>query len=341
VDGKIEAIDEAGIVIAEQGKGTRTLPLASISAVLMKSDGASALPNPGDHLQMTRVELGNGERVVGYLLQGGTGGFVLAHESLGPVTLALERVQKVQFNVGGSALSGYSLIGDYSANRVFEVDADGKETWAVEDVAGPWDARYLDNGNVLVTEYSANRVRELDRAGKTVWSFGDSKLKTPYSAERLPDGNTLIADAYNDRVIEVDPAGNVVWQFKNCRPYDAERLQNGNTLIADYSNNRVLEVDRGGKIVWRKDNTQSVHDADRLPNGNTLITLRHSAKVIEIDRQGNTVFEIRGLNTPSDADRLPNGNTIVAEYQMVREFDRFGKEVWRKEVEWAGEVNRY
>ena len=42
-----------------------------------------------------------------------------------------------------------------------------------------------------------------------------------------------------------------------------------------------------------------------------------------------------------NAQRLPNGNTLVAENTRVREFDRRGNEVWKKEMTWAVEVNRY
>jgi hypothetical protein len=63
--------------------------------------------------------------------------------------------------------------------------------------------------------------------------------------------------------------------------------------------------------------------------------------VIEIDGTGKEVFRLSDLNAPSDADRLPNGHTIVAENNMVREFDRKGVVVWKKEMTWAVEVNRY
>jgi hypothetical protein len=48
-----------------------------------------------------------------------------------------------------------------------------------------------------------------------------------------------------------------------------------------------------------------------------------------------------GLSSPSDADRLPNGNTMVSENTRVREFDKDKNEVWKKEMTWAGEANRY
>ena len=59
------------------------------------------------------------------------------------------------------------------------------------------------------------------------------------------------------------------------------------------------------------------------------------------DNAGEIVFEIADLTSPSDADRLPNGHTIVAEDGRVREFDRFGNQVWEYPVSWAVEVNRY
>ena len=84
-----------------------------------------------------------------------------------------------------------------------------------------------------------------------------------------------------------------------------------------------------------------MHDADRLPNVNTLVTLRNKGLVQELDREGKVVWELQGLSSPSDADRLPNGHTLVAENTRVREFDRRGNEVWRREMTWAVEVNRY
>ena len=53
------------------------------------------------------------------------------------------------------------------------------------------------------------------------------------------------------------------------------------------------------------------------------------------------MWSLKGLSSPSDADRLPNGNTLIAENTRVREFDKVGLEVWKKEMTWAVEVNRY
>ena len=234
----------------------------------------------------------------------------------------------------------FTLIADYSDNRVIEVDADGKETFVLEEVFGAWDAECLANDNLLITEFSVSRVREVDRTGKTVWEFED--LKNPYDADRLAGGNTLIADTFGGRVIEVDAKGKLVWSYgKDIRPFDCDRLANGNTLIADVLKDRIIEVNPAGEIVWERKGVPNAHDADRLPDGNTLITLRNKGVVMEIDRDGKVVFELKGLSSPSDADRLPNGNTLVAENSRVCEFDKAGKEVWKKEMTWAVEANRY
>ena len=41
------------------------------------------------------------------------------------------------------------------------------------------------------------------------------------------------------------------------------------------------------------------------------------------------------------ADLLRGRAALVAENTRVREFDRRGNEVWKKEMTWAVEVNRY
>ena len=236
------------------------------------------------------------------------------------------------------------LIADYSDNRVLEIDGNGKVVNEIADLSGPWDVEILANGNYLITEFSVSRVREVTKQGRTVWSLdrGNVGLKNPYDADRLPNGNTLVADTFGGRVIEVNPQKNIVWSYsKGIRPFDVERLDNGNTLISDVMLDRVIEVDPNGVIVWEVKGMPNVHDADRLPNGNTLITLRTVNRVVELDPDGKEVFRLDKLNSPSDADRLPNGNTVVAENGMVREFDPQGKEVWRREMTWAVEVNRY
>lgn len=200
---------------------------------------------------------------------------------------------------------GLTLIADYSDNRIIEIDSTGVVVNELKEVFGVWDAEILSNGNYLITEFSVSRVSEVTRDGRVVWSLGGadrSVLNNPYDADRLPNGNTLIADTFGGRVIEVNAQDAIVWSYdKDIRPFDTDRLDNGNTLIADVLADRVIEVDPNGVIVWEAMNLPNIHDADRLPNGNTL----------------------------------------VAENGMVREFDPQGKEVWKLEMTWAVEINRY
>jgi hypothetical protein len=336
VDGAITAVADGVVSIDVPGAGERKLPLADVTGLLTVRP-RSVEP---DSTVYVRVDLTNGDRVIGFVVGSTHSHLALAAPRLGAAIVPITSVAHVEIGVGGGAMWGFTLIADYSENRIVEVDDQGRVGFRVDDVFGAWDAECLDNGNLLITEFSVSRVQEVDRKNNVVWLFDD--LKNPYDADRLPNGNTLIADTFASRVIEVDAQKNVVWKYDvEIRPFDCDRLPNGNTLIADAIKDRVLEVTPSGDIVWEVKGMNQVHDADRLPNGNTLITLRSRGAVIEVDRDGNVVWELPGLSSPSDADRMPNGHTIVAENGQAREFDRKGNVVWRKEMTWAVEVNRY
>jgi len=336
LDGKIARI-EAGKVILEATTGNvHEIPIAEVGGMLFQRPRMTE-PDPTSYV---RLDLVTGERLIGFVAQSTADHVAVTVPLIGATALPWSTVHHVEFGVGGGAMWGFTLIADYSDNRIVEVDDQGRVVFVLEDIFGAWDAECLDSGNLLITEFSVSRVQEVNRKGETIWQFED--LKNPYDADRLPNGNTLIADTFASRVIEVSPEGKIVWSYaQDIRPFDCDRLANGNTLIADVLKDRVIEVSPAGEIVWEAKGLPNAHDADRLPNGNTLVTLRNKGTVIEIDRDGKIVFELSGLSSPSDADRLPNGNTIVAENTRVREFDRHGNEVWKKEMTWAVEVNRY
>jgi|694.fasta_scaffold48585_4 hypothetical protein len=336
VDGAVAAFDGATFrTVAADGTAT-ALPLGEVSSVIFARPDATD-PDP---LTYTRLDLTDGERLLGFLAGGNGEHVAIAVPGVGALALPWRDVRSCERAVGGGASWGFTLVADYSDNRVFEVDEQGRVVFELQEVLGAWDAECLENGNLLLTEYLASRVQEVDRKGNQVWVYED--LKSPYDADRLPNGNTLIADTFGGRVVEVDRAGKIAWSYaKEIRPFDVDRLPDGNTLIADVLKDRVLEVTNAGAIVWEHKGCVGVHDADRLPNGNTLITSRSLGTVVEVDRAGTIVFTLSGLNSPSDADRLPNGNTLVAENGGVREFDRRGNAVWRLPAVWAVEVNRY
>lgn len=335
LDGKLLRATPGEVVIATR-EGERKMPSTDIAGILLKRPRLAEQ----DPTIYTRVDLTSGDRILGFLSGSSRSHLALSAPDLGAVALPMTKITHVEMGVGGGALWGFTLVADYSENKIVEVDDQGREVFVMTDVYGVWDAECLDNGNLLITEFSVSRVREVTRKGETVWTFED--LKNPYDADRLQNGNTLIADTFNGRVIEVNAQKEIVWKFDaDIRPFDCDRLPNGNTLIADASRERVIEVSPQCEVVWEAKGMNQVHDADRLPNGNTLITLRLKGLVIEVDKDGKIVWQLGGLNSPSDADRLPNGNTVVAENNQVREFDRHGNVVWRKEMVWAVEVNRY
>jgi hypothetical protein len=335
-DGTLLRVKDGQFTVELLQGGEQVLGLDEVAGVLFTRPRTTE----PDATIYTRLDLTTGERLIGFLADSSPDHVAVSVPLVGAAAIPLAQVTRMELGVGGGAMWGFTLIADYSDNRVVEVDDQGRIVFVLEEIFGAWDAECLDSGNLLITEFSVSRVQEVDRKGKTVWMFED--LKNPYDADRLPNGNTLIADTFGSRVIEVDHAGKIVWSFATeIRPFDCDRLANGNTLIADQLKDRVIEVSPAGEIVWEVKGLPSAHDADRLPNGNTLVTLRNKGSVIEIDRDGKVVWELTGLNSPSDADRLPNGNTLVAENNRVREFDRRCNEVWKKEMTWAVEVNRY
>jgi HEAT repeat protein len=343
VDGAVTAGDGGTFTVRTADGRTVEQAAADLAGILFARPRVLE-PDPTTY---SRIDLVSGERLIGFLAGDSPSHIVASVPLLGAATIPLENVTRIELGVGGGAMWGFTLIADYSDNRIVEVDDQGRIVFVLEEIFGAWDAECLDNGNLLITEFSVSRVQEVDRKGKTVWSFekdpkNGQDLKNPYDADRLPDGNTLIADTFGSRVIEVDRDKNIVWSYgKEIRPFDCDRLPNGNTLIADVLKDRIIEVSPAGEIAWEVKGLPNAHDADRLPNGNTLVTLRNKGVVVELDREGKVVWELQGLSSPSDADRLPNGHTIVAENTRVREFDRRGNEVWKKEMTWAVEVNRY
>tara|TARA_R110002094_G_scaffold3323_8_gene11433 strand:+ start:1493 stop:3781 length:2289 start_codon:yes stop_codon:yes gene_type:complete len=336
LDGKIVRIESDKVILESTAGKVHQIPVTEVGGMLFKRP---RMTEP-DAISYVRMDLVTGERLLGFVAQSTGDHVAITVPLVGATALPWSAVNRVELGVGGGAMWGFTLIADYSDNRIVEVDDQGRIVFVLEEIFGAWDAECLDNDNLLITEFSVSRVQEVNRKGETIWQFED--LKNPYDADRLPNGNTLIADTFASRVIEVNPEGKIVWSYaQDIRPFDCDRLANGNTLIADVLKDRVLEVSPAGEIVWEGKSLPNAHDADRLPNGNTLVTLRNKGTVLEIDRDGKIVFELSGLSSPSDADRLPNGNTIVAENTRVREFDRHGNEVWKREMTWAVEVNRY
>ncbi len=121
--------------------------------------------------------------------------------------------------------NGNFLVSHMDMGKVVEYDKTGKSVWSV-DVASPWSAERLKNGNTLIASNS-DFVREVDPKGETVWEFRPAdapgyRLFNTQTATRLPNGNTVInnwhtKDAGGEPVqlIEVTPDKKVVWALRS------------------------------------------------------------------------------------------------------------------------------
>src|SRR5262249_37927086 len=99
--------------------------------------------------------------------------------------------------IGGSLYfsvlpNGHVLLGQYSANKVTEVDREGKQIWEAK-VQWPNMVTRTPNGNTLVASTNTMKVIELDRGGKTVREFRDQNLRPYIAYRRYPVGQTFLS----------------------------------------------------------------------------------------------------------------------------------------------------
>jgi outer membrane protein assembly factor BamB len=117
-------------------------PFGTIYRVQRLRNGNLLFATTGRVMEIDRT----GKQVRNVVIPGGTG--IWAHVELLP--------------------NGHYLVAQYSANKVIELDADGKVHWQVT-VTTPSSASRLPNGNILVSSMDARLVVEFNRAGKEVW----------------------------------------------------------------------------------------------------------------------------------------------------------------------------
>lgn len=225
---------------------------------------------------------------------------------------------------------------DYSGNKVFLVNTEGKVEWEYPAKTCD-DIWVLPNGNILFN--TGDGVTEVTRDKKVVFRY-DSKSEV-YACQRLANGNTFIGECNNGRLLEVDPAGNIVSELRvlpegqdggHAFMRNARKLANGNYLVAFCGGEVVREYDPAGKVVFEVPAPGGPHSVVRLPNGNTLIAcgdLRKAALVFEVDKEGKTVWEITHDELPgisfkfmTGLHRLPNGNTVMSNWVGHGEFGK-------------------
>ncbi len=161
---------------------------------------------------------------------------------------------------GNLLVSGWD---DEVPGFVKEFEPSGEIAWQILDLKWPWKAQRLDNGNTLIADAGLNRVYEVNANNQEVWAVEDLGPEEnalfdglgPVYVQRISNGNTLVSLRANNQIVELDRSGNIVWEIGSDivrTPYSAIRLKNGNTLIADGGNHRVIEVDVEKNIVWER-----------------------------------------------------------------------------------------
>jgi len=138
-----------------------------------------------------------------------------------------------QFRRARVTAQGTYLIPFLGLDRVVEYDKDFKEIWKY-DIAKPWAALRLKNGNTLITDEKDSLTREVNAKGETVWEF----------------------DCQTDLPAE--------YQFASA-PQTCTRLANGNTVLTSRGKNgdgpQLIEVTADKKVVWVLQDWKSLGDA--------------------------------------------------------------------------------
>jgi HEAT repeat protein len=225
---------------------------------------------------------------------------------------------------------GYTVLCDVSNNRVFEVDRNGKERWAINGIPFPVDAWVVGNKRVLIAEYNGQKVTERDFEGKVLWTK-EGINGNPVNVQRLANGNTFIAT--QGQVMEVDRNGKEVYTVNNIPGgiLAAYRARNGHIVCLNNGNQCVVVDTTGKQIKSFPSNRQPqwTSGLDLLSNGHILITQPNINKVTEYDADGKQIVEV-DAPLATTASALPNGHFLVASHQGQRAFevDRTGKVVW-------------
>jgi len=220
------------------------------------------------------------------------------------------------------------VCADYSAGKVFVVNAEGKVEW--EFSTGQCDDVWaLPNGNLLFN--TGRGVKEVTREKKVVLNYESST--EVYACQRLANGNTFVGECNAGRLLELAPGGKVVKEIRllpagkdggHLYMRNARQLANGNYLVAHYGEQVVREYDSQGGKVREIPAPGGPHSVIRLPNGNTLIAcgdLSGKQSLIEVDKEGKTVWEVKADELPgiqlkfmTGLQRLPNGNTVMSNW---------------------------
>ena len=142
-----------------------------------------------------------------------------------------------QFRRARVTAQGTYLVSFLGLNRVVEYDKDFNEIWRY-DIAQPWAAIRLKNGNTLITDEKDSLTREVNAKGETIWEFNCLKdlpaeyqfTSAPQTCTRLANGNTIFTSrgksGEGPQLIEVTPDKKVVWVLQDWKTLgDATAVQ--------------------------------------------------------------------------------------------------------------------
>ncbi|WP_158788320.1 hypothetical protein [Granulicella sp. L46] len=123
---------------------------------------------------------------------------------------------------------GTYLLPFLEMNRVVEYDKNFKEIWSY-DIAKPWAAIRLKNGNTLITDESDVTTQEVNPKKETVWEVSKADIPAQYwygnsqSVTRLANGNTIICsrggDHHGPQLVEITPDKKVVWVLQDWQDF--------------------------------------------------------------------------------------------------------------------------
>jgi hypothetical protein len=239
------------------GRPTRSLGYTLIAQLSLQGEGEVLETDATGRVRWRRkglhhpidVQLLNGDRFL-----------VAEHESRTVTEKTLEGKVLWQRTVPGVLLgarrleSGRTFV--VTRDRVFEVDAEGGESHAVDrpsaDVAAA--CRLRDGQTVLVT--TNGQCLRIDAEGREVKGFPVGVVMSVGShIDVSPAGHVLVPLYSRNQVVEYDGAGKPVWSASVARPSSVQRLPSGHLLVGSRPARAIVEIDRRGEEVWRQRST--------------------------------------------------------------------------------------
>jgi hypothetical protein len=123
---------------------------------------------------------------------------------------------------------GTYLLPFLEMNRVVEYDKNFKEIWSY-DIAKPWAAIRLKNGNTLITDESDVLTQEVNPKKQTIWEVSKADIPdqcwygNSQSVTRLANGNTIICSRgggdHGPQLVEITRDKKVVWVLQDWQHF--------------------------------------------------------------------------------------------------------------------------